>query len=388
MVVRYKDKNGQDAQKSRSTKIRVEGSTPRQTRQYRRSAEKLLDEWIAQLESDPGFQLGDRSELYLTDCVDQWIERRKSSIRLDTYEAYRSYFDAHIQPYFGPKRLKLADVVPRDLQRFIDAENAAGSSANSIKKYLVPINGALKEAAQYREIPFNPCVNLTLPKAMRFKGKAYSKEQANELLRAVRRDPIEPAVYLGLFLGLRRSEVAGLRWADVDLEKGTVEIRNTVVRFCTLSEAERTKSEASRRTLTLPGQLKEYLIQRKQTMEVLKAALGTAFHDSGHVCQWQNGEAYKPEYITRRFKRILEIYHLPEIRFHDLRHTAGSLLISGGQKINYVQKFLGHEKASTTLDIYTHTYKEEMHQTAEIIDSILSTQGTNVPGMSPNHSDF
>ena len=188
---------------------------------------------------------------------------------------------------------------------------------------------------------------------------------ARHLLEAIKGDPIEPAVYLGLYLGLRRSEVAGLRWSDVDFEKGVVHIRNTVVRFSSVSEQEKTKNHSSRRDLYLPSGLRDYLLENQKFP-------GVKISEKAHICQWPDGSPYKPDYISRRFKKVLQRSGLPLIRFHDLRHTAGSLLINNGQSILQVQNFLGHKKASTTLNIYSHIYMEGKKETALKIDELLS----------------
>ena len=254
----------------------------------------------------------------------------------------------------------------------MDQKAREGLSANSINKHLVLFNGVFNEAIRMQELYRNPCVGVMLPKTVRFRGSAYDAETAQRLLEAVRGDPIETPVWLGLFLGLRRSEVAGLRWCDVDLENGYVIIRNTVTCFKTLHEQEQTKSEASRRKLFLPASLREYLRAKKEACESYRDLLRTAYQDSGHVCQWPDGSAYRPDFITRRFQTVLKQAGLPEIRFHDLRHTAGSLLVNSGHSIKQVQEFLGHEKVTTTLDVYIHMSEDGKADTASKLDVILS----------------
>lgn len=99
---------------------------------------------------------------------------------------------------------------------------------------------------------------------------------------------------------------------------------------------------------------------------------GRSYSDSEHICQWPDGTAFHPDYVSRRFQKVLECNHLPKIRFHDLRHTAGSLLVNQGHTIKQVQEFLGHEKASTTLDIYTHISLEGKRNTAQVLDELLA----------------
>ena len=163
---------------------------------------------------------------------------------------------------------------------------------------------------------------------------------------------------------------------DVDFANDLVHIRNTVVRFNTVSEQEKTKSKASKRDLFLPSGLKVYLLKLKEKQKGNHSFLGLPFSKESHVCQWQDGRPYQPEYISVRFRALLKKHGLPKIRFHDLRHTAGSLLINQGQSVKQVQEFLGHEQVSTTLDIYTHLSQERKKDTALAIDSLLSDAGT------------
>lgn len=368
MMVRVPDENGIIKQKAKTTGIRVEGRNKRETQQNKHQAEQILSKWIDDLAS--GLEVG-QNRLFIF-CIEDWLERKKRRIRSDTYEAYRCNYDKHIKPYFEPRKLKLRDITPRVIQQYIDQKEREGQSPKSISKHLVLLNGVFKEAIQFREAAFNPCVGVTITKGERFRGSAYEPETAKLLLAAVKGDPIEPAVYLGLYLGLRRSEVAGLRWSDIDLEQNVVHICNTVVRFSTISEQEKTKSKASRRDLYLPSGLKQYLVQLKIQAEFNRHVFGDCYADGEHVCQWPDGRPYNPDYISARFKRVLETNGLPHIRFHDLRHTAGSLLINKGQSVKQVQEFLGHEQASTTLDIYTHLSAESKRNTAQELDKILS----------------
>ena len=162
---------------------------------------------------------------------------------------------------------------------------------------------------------------------------------------------------------------------DVDFENDQVHIRNTIVRFSTISEQEKTKSKASKRDLFLPSGLKDYLLKLQKKQKENHNFLGLMFSEESHVCQWQDGRPYQPDYISTRFRELLERRGLPKIRFHDLRHTAGSLLINQGQSVKQVQEFLGHEQVSTTLDIYTHLTRESKKDTAVAMDSLLSAAG-------------
>ena len=368
MMVRIPNEDGSTTQKAKTTKIKAEGKTQRESRRNRMEAEKMLAQWSAELSKNFGFA----NRKLLIAAIDEWLERKKRNLRLDSYEAYICNYENHIKPYFEPKDLRLCDVTPRMIQRYVDQKEVEGQSPGSIKKHLVILNGVFNDAVRMQELMFNPCARVSTSRGEKFRGRAYTAEEARQLLSAIQGDPIEPPVCLGLYLGLRRSEVAGLRWMDVDFDRDQVHIRNTTVRFSTVSEQEKTKSRASRRDLFLPAGLKSYLLDLREKQREDLAFLGMTMTNESHVCQWPDGRPYQPDYISARFRTFLKSHSLPTIRFHDLRHTAGSLLINQGQSVKQVQEFLGHEEASTTLDIYTHLTQERRMDTALAIDSLLT----------------
>lgn len=370
MTVRVPDIYGNMKQKSKSTKIKVQGKNQRETRSNKLKADRMLAEWLDTLS---------RAESYGADkdfitAIEDWLAVKKKQLRPDSYEAYRCNYDVHIKPYFEPKHLTLGEVMPRVIFQYVRAKEDEGQSKKSIRKHLVILNGVFKEAVAMGELTFNPCANITVKDNSdeRFEGTAYDVATAKQLLDAIKGDPIEPAVYLGLYLGLRRSEIVGLRWKDVDMENGIIHIRNTVVRFKTVSELEKTKSKASKRDLFMPNALKEYLQMVWDRQEEERKLIGRTYSDTEHICQWPDGTVFKPEYVSHRFAKLLKKSDLPKIRLHDLRHTAGSILINSGHTVKQVQEFLGHEKASTTLDIYTHVSLEGKKDTADMMDQLLA----------------
>lgn len=179
-----------------------------------------------------------------------------------------------------------------------------------------------------------------------------------QLLSVLEDDVLKPAVVLGLYYGLRKSEVLGLRWQDIDFEAGTLSVRNTVTRMRTRIEHEQTKSLASKRTLFLIPSTITYLQQVRKDQLERQRLLGSAYTITDHICVWPDGRPLSPDYVSQHFRLFLEKHNLPSIRFHDLRHTAGSLLLRKGLNVKQVQEFLGHEKSSTTLDIYLHIDKQ------------------------------
>ena len=227
-------------------------------------------------------------------------------------------------------------------------------------------------------ISYNPIDGLTLPKQSKqekFKGTAYTVDQAKKLLAVIEgNELIYPAIILGLCYGLRKSKVLGLRWCDIDFDTNDMRIRNTVVRMKTPIEHEMTKSAASKRTLKLVPGTKNYLQQLHKEQMDRALLFRKEYKTTNHVCVWPDGRPFSPNLISSRFKMLLNRHDFPIIRFHDLRHTAGSLLISQGMSIKQVQEFLGHEQASTTLDIYTHIDNQAKIETANAMGKALNLE--------------
>ncbi|MEG1973225.1 MAG: tyrosine-type recombinase/integrase, partial [Oscillospiraceae bacterium] len=286
------------------------------------------------------------------------------------------YMKLHIEPYFKPMGLALDAITPQHLQDYYTfkrkaVNGKAGLASNSLRKHHVVLHSALQEAMRKNLIAYNPADRVSVPKKEEFIGKAYNAEQANELIALLSAEPLKSAVILGLFYGLRRSEVCGMRWRDIDFKAGTMRVCNTVVKTSTVIEHEMTKSKASKRTMILIPETVPYLqhLQRKQLESRL--LMGRCYQEGDHVCVWENGKPVGPDYVSHAFNDFLAQNNLPHIRFHELRHTTGSLLLEKGLSAKQIQEYLGHEKVSTTLDIYGHLSIEGKKEAAHVMDGVL-----------------
>lgn len=363
VVTRISDGTGGTKTKWINTGIPTEGNNKRRAQQRR-------IEILAELEENKDLISAD---MLFTDWLDSWLKKKRDSIRLNTVEGYELYINKHIRPYFSEKKLTVREITTQDIQGYYKKKLSEGQSPNSIRKHHAVIHGALDEAVNQKMIRANPSNDVKLPKREVFEGTAYSIEDAEKLLSVLDTEIIKPAVILGLYYGLRRSEVCGLRWDDINFEAGTMTVRNTVVQMKTLIEHEETKSTKSKRTLALVGATIPYLQSLKAEQDKLKALMGDRYPDPmGHICTHKNGKPFLPGYISHRFLDLLRKYNLPEIRFHDLRHTAGSLLMEQGATIKQVQECLGHEKASTTADIYLHVSMRGKQAVAQMMDGIFT----------------
>ena len=342
-------------QRAKTTGFKVKGHT-------KRRAEEAMKEILAQWEIEANTVPVVHDPL-CGEYVKKWIERKSFSIRENSAKSYWDFANLHILPYLG--HIPIRKMTLQNLQNYY-AEKSKTLSVSTLRKHHCVVSGALLDAVRDKIISVNFADYVEFPKAKKFKGKSYSEAQVAALLDAVEQEgePIRAAVTLAVCYGLRRSELLGLRWEDIDFGAKTLCVRNTVTKYRDLViEAEQTKTEKSQRTINLIESTIPYLLQLKQTQERNGLALDK-------VCVWPDGRTVRPDYITARTSRIMEKHRLEHIRVHDLRHTAASLLAKRAS-LKQVSEFLGHGNISTTGDIYTHLMDDERKATSDIMDGIL-----------------
>lgn len=294
---------------------------------------------------------------------------------------YKSYFEHQIKPYFVKHNVSLNDITPQDIQSYYNSkiqkpgEHIKGKlSGKSLRDHHCVIRGALLEAERKNIIPYNPAERVTLPKKGKFKGHYYTQEQVLKLLDAIDGTVIENIVVFTVFYSLRRSEAVGLKWENIDLDNDTFTIQSTVVRFSKVIEKNTTKNDESNSTYPIVPEIRDLLDKVKAKQERMKQEFGDSYIDSGYVFTWPDGRMLNPDYVTRKFSKILKANNLPHIRFHDLRHTTASLLIAKGYDLKRVQEWLRHKEIGTTMNIYGHLAFDDKKYTADAMTNILAQQ--------------
>ncbi len=360
-VMNVVDREGKRKQKWVSTGLDERGN--------KRNAEKFLRDLIVKFELQDGCIPADTplaSYLYV------WLKSKKGYIEEDTYQSYETVIRAHLVPYFTEHRKTLVNTKRKDIQMYVDYKyGECGLSAKTIKSHMVIIKQAFIKAVRDELIPSSPCDYIVMPKVQKYIPKFYTEKQANALLLVAKDHPIYPLIYFTVNLGLRRSEVLGVKWDAISFEDQTLTIQHTVVDYSGIIAKDRTKNEASRRVYPLTDDDITVLRKLKKEEAQNRKFFGNTYIDNDYVFKRANGDPFKPDYVSRSFSRILAQNNLPIIRFHDLRHTCASILINRGYTLKDAQEWLGHSDIQTTANIYAHLSNERKKNIANVMTESL-----------------
>ena len=302
----------------------------------------------------------------MVDYLAMWKELRKSEVAETTYDGYHTYIDRHLIPYFSQLNLNIQDITAGHIFDYVNylsndggrKDNKIGGQSNtSIRKIISILRQVFDYAVLYGDIRVNPASQVPMPKKVNNKDKRQvflTAEDAQKMLDAFRDEELGPIVYVTLYYGLRKSEALGLRWQAVDFEANTITINHTVVSNGHIVRKDSTKSYCSNRTFQLLPDVKDVLLKLKDQQENYKTRLGSGYHNNDYIFKNPNGIPYRPDSLTRSFERALKRHGLPQMRYHDLRHSTASILVDKGWDINDIKEWLGHSDISTTANIYAH----------------------------------
>lgn len=368
-VFRVTDANGDSKQKWVSTKIPAKRGNKREA--YK-TAEAIASKYevskVINYPKTPFWQ-----------WIETWLEQKQNEVDQITYQGYKSYYKNHIGPYFKQHNVMLTDLSPQDLQLYYNSkvqkpdEHVKGKlSGKSLHDHHVVIRGALEDAVKKNIIPYNPATRVTLPKKQKYVGGFYTQEQAQVLLEAIKGTIIEGIVTLTIIYGLRRSEAVGLKWDAINFTNDTFVVQATVVRYSKIVKKNTTKNQSSHRTYPITPEVKQLLLKIKEKQQDMKELMGNCYVDSGYVFTWEDGRILNPDYVSRKFSQLLKANNLPHIRYHDLRHTTASLLISKGFNLKQVAEWLGHSDIATTANIYGHLCFDSKKATLNTMSDLLS----------------
>ena len=357
VVLNYRDENGKRKTPWISTNLPVKGNKKRAENFVMDVRRNFVSPNVQRIEEREAMQKGD---ILFTDFLLKWLRVAKSTVKLTTYASYEMMATRIIIPYFETLNIKLKELTTEDIQEFYSAQ-LERVSANTVIHYHAVIHRALKYAVKIKTIQSNPAVNVERPRKEKFIGSFYDKKEINTLFDIIQGHPLEVAIKLAAFYGLRREEIIGLKWTAIDFENNTLTIQHTVTE-CNLDgkhievASDTAKTDSSLRTMPLVTNFREMLLAKKEKQEHYRKLCGRSYCKEylDYIFVNEMGERWKPRYLSDGFKRILEQNGLRRIRFHDLRHTCASLLLANNVPMKKIQEWLGHSDFSTTANIYAH----------------------------------
>lgn len=308
---------------------------------------------------------------YLRDWMATYVEPNLSPTTVDSY---RINVEKHIIPYIG--RVLLQELKPMHLQKLYRTlmesgrtDGRGGLSARSVRYVHRNIHEALEHALRMQIVSRNVASLVTLPKVRPYKAKVYDEQQLIELMKAAQGTDMELPISLAVALGLRRGELLGLKWQDIDLEEKTLTVNNNLVQTRKGSLNKDPKSDSSNRTIDLPESLIPLLKKHKKIQAENRLKLGPAYNGGGFVCCKADGSPYCPGYYSKKFKKFLSEKGFQHIRLHDLRHSNATLMLKYGVQPKVASSRLGHSSISITLDLYSHVLSDMQKEVADKIDS-------------------
>ena len=314
-----------------------------------------------------------RAEQYTVgQWMDVWFENcAKIKVRPSSHKTYRGYIDNHIKPSIG--KIPLGKLSSLDLQKLYkkllsggrverveSKKQPKGLSAKTVRNINQVISSAMDFAVDQKLISTNPTNGCALPKLEHREMKTLPAEQLASFLHEAKESGVFELYYIELTTGLRRGELLGLKWEDIDLERGTIQVRRQIARIDGEVVDAPLKTKNSYRSLSIGTDAVEILRnQQKKT-------------SSEYVFPSPAGGPISPDSVLHMLHRVLKRAGLPKIRFHDMRHTFATVALQNGVDIKTVSGMLGHYSAGFTLDTYAHVTTQAQRQAADTMANILA----------------
>jgi integrase len=290
----------------------------------------------------------------LQEYLENWLENvHKPTIRLSTYLNYRKLLNNYLVPGLG--KVKLQKLTPQQVQVFYSQKMSDGLAPKTVNNIHGVLHKALDNAVKWNILSRNVCDAVTPPRIPRKEKNVLTKQQAHTLLEEVRMHRLEALLTLAITTGMREGELLALHWQDVNFEDCSLQVKRAVsyLKGYGYIESE-PKTAKGRRMIKLPAFVVAILIRHKAQQEEHRREVGSAWVEKDLVFTNAQGDFYSASTLRKVFRRFLASIGLLHMRFHDLRHSAATILLAMNVHPKVVQEILGHSQIAMTLDIYSH----------------------------------
>lgn len=274
------------------------------------------------------------------DYLKEWTESRAYALAPRTIDSYRCTIRLHITPQIGS--VDLTQLTPLQIERTISALCAQGKTRSALMVYQL-LRTSLQDALRLGLISTNPMITVMRPRHHAQMRRWLETEELDAYLNAVLRDPHRTAWLLALCCGLRRGEIVGLRWGDVDLNRRMLHIRNQRIQLASGQIIDAPpKSASGERDIPLPDEL----------LQLFRAA--PTHRPSEYVIHKSDGQPITPNGLDKAHRQMIRLHGLPPVTPHGIRHTMATQAVGQGVHMRVLQQLLGHASYSTTANIYAH----------------------------------
>ena len=315
--------------------------------------------------------------------LDHWLEHTlKAKAKPRSYESFSTIVRLHIKPSIG--RIQLHKFAPQHIQKLLDEKSKSGLSPQTVTNIRTVLRSGLSQAMKWNLVSRNSAALVNAPRIPHKRIEPLDPEHARMLLEAAKGGRYEAIYIVALTLGMRRGEVLGLRWSDIDFDGRAIRVNRSMQRLSTGSsdkgkrselQATETKTDGSRRTIALPDSVVRALRWHRARQAQDRLAAGMSWKDQDLVFTNRIGRPIEPMLLHRDYKALLKRAGLPEsLRFHDLRHSAASLLLAQGVHPRAIMELLGHSSITVTMNVYGHVMPAMMRDAADKMDAIIGGQ--------------
>ncbi|NQT73585.1 MAG: site-specific integrase [Chloroflexi bacterium] len=309
----------------------------------------------------------------LAEYLQDWLQRKESKVSPKTILDYEGIIRRYLTPRLG--HIPIGKLTPHHVEELHSYMAGEGLSARSVQYAHRVLSQALKHAVRMEMLGRNVCDVVDVPSIRRKEMRVMDTDEVQTFLNVTQESPLWPVFFLAIYTGLRKGELLGLRWRDVDLSKATISVNQTAIRIkgngVVISEP---KTAYSRRMISLPASATRLLIDLKLKRKSECESHNLEWDESSLVLCNSVGEPLSPDTVTHTFSRALESAGLPHMRFHDLRHTHATLMLKEGVHPKVVSERLGHASINITLDIYSHVLPGMQEMAAEAFEQALGNK--------------
>jgi integrase len=303
--------------------------------------------------------------LSVAQYLDRWLEdAARPRIQPGTYQLYSRLITKHINPHIGG--IRLTNLTPGQVQGLYSDLERLGRSPRLRQQVHNMLHKALKQATLWNIVPRNVTDAVARPAVPKKAMKYLSPDQVKAFLTVAKASRFEALFVLAVTTGLRQGELLGLQWSDIDLDAGALSVHRALKEESGVLRIDQPKTSKSRRRVELPAFAVAALRKHQERLKT----------EGLSECQWvfpdtEGGLMRRNNLGRRNFHPLLEMAGLPRIRFHDLRHTAATLLLAQGVHPKVVQERLGHATVGLTLDTYSHLLPSMQRDAADKLDALL-----------------